>query len=158
MIYLLEHNDEGSLGVVLNRPSRTAVAEALPSWRDVVTHPDVLFEGGPVQQDGALCLGAVEAEAAGLHPLHTGVASIDLDGSADDVVGVASALRIFAGYAGWSAGQLVGELVEGAWWVVPGSRDDLFSDEPASLWARVLRRQRAPLAFFSTYPDEPGSN
>jgi putative transcriptional regulator len=158
VIYLLEHHAEGTLGVVLNRPSRTSVAEALPSWRDVVTSPGMVFEGGPVQRDGALCLGAVETEAPRVSKLHDGIASVDLDGDADDVVGVASALRIFVGYAGWSAGQLDDELVEGAWWVVPGSRSDLFSDEPEQLWSRVLRRQRPPLAFFATYPDDPERN
>ncbi len=158
VIYLLEHHGEGTLGVVLNRPSRTSVAEALPSWRDVVSQPGMVFEGGPVQRDGALCLGAVDADTETMRRLHDGIASVDLEGDADDVVGVASALRIFVGYAGWSAGQLDDELVEGAWWVVPGSRTDLFSDEPERLWSRVLRRQRPPLAFFATYPDDPGNN
>ncbi len=90
--------------------------------------------------------------------LLNGIASVDLEGDADDVVGVASALRIFVGYAGWSPGQLDDELVEGAWWVVPGSRADLFSDEPERLWSRVLRRQQPPLAFFATYPDDPSHN
>jgi putative transcriptional regulator len=158
VIYLLEHHAEGTLGVVLNRPSRTSVAEALPSWRDVVSQPGMVFEGGPVHQDGALCLGAVEVEAPRMSKLHDGIASVDLEGEADDVVGVASALRIFVGYAGWSAGQLDDELTEGAWWVVPGSRSDMFSDEPELLWSRVLRRQRPPLAFFATYPDDPTQN
>jgi putative transcriptional regulator len=90
--------------------------------------------------------------------LHDGIASVDLEGEAEDVVGVASALRIFVGYAGWSPGQLDDELTDGAWWVVSGSRSDLFSDEPELLWSQVLRRQRPPLAFFATYPDDPTQN
>jgi putative transcriptional regulator len=163
VIYLLEHHAEGTLGVVLNRPSTTSVGEVLPQWRDVVSGPAVLFEGGPVQPDGALCLGAVagssEAALEGqTRPLHDGVASIDLDGDPGDVIGLATALRVFAGYAGWSAGQLDGELEQGAWWVVPGSLQDLFSDEPQALWSRVLRRQPPPLSYMSTYPADPSRN
>jgi putative transcriptional regulator len=158
VIYLLEHHAEGTLGVVLNRPSTTAVGEVLPQWRDVVSGPAVLFEGGPVQPDGALCLGAVKGADGGVRPLHDGVASIDLDGDPDDVIGLATALRVFAGYAGWSAGQLDGELEQGAWWVVPGSLRDLFSDHPEALWASVLRRQPPPLCYMSTLPADPSRN
>lgn len=158
VIYLLEHHAEGTLGVVLNRPSTTSVGEVLPQWRDVVSGPAVLFEGGPVQPDGALCLGAVEGSEGGVRPLHDGVASIDLDGDPGDVIGLATALRVFAGYAGWSAGQLDGELEQGAWWVVPGTLRDLFSDVPQTLWSRVLRRQPPPLSYMSTYPADPSRN
>lgn len=158
VIYLLEHHAEGTLGVVLNRPSTTSVGEVLPQWRDVVSGPAVLFEGGPVQPDGALCLGAVRGTEAGVRPLHDGVASIDLDGDPEDVIGRATALRVFAGYAGWSAGQLDDELEQGAWWVVPGSLRDLFSDHPESLWTSVLRRQPPPLSYMSTYPADPSRN
>jgi putative transcriptional regulator len=158
VIYLLEHHAEGTLGVVLNRPSTTSVGEVLPQWRDVVSGPAVLFEGGPVQPDGALCLGAVEGTEGGGRPLHDGVASIDLDGDPDDVIGRATALRVFAGYAGWSAGQLDDELEQGAWWVVTGSLQDLFSDHPETLWTRVLRRQAPPLAYMSTYLADSSRN
>ena len=74
------------------------------------------------------------------------------------VLGTVTALRIFAGYAGWSGGQLDDELEQGAWWVVPGTPADLFSPEPDDLWVRVLRRQPPPLAFVSTYPEDPEQN
>jgi putative transcriptional regulator len=158
VVYLLEHNDEGTLGVVLNRPSATDVAAVLPQWRDVVSGPPVLFEGGPVQPDGALCLGAVATAPSAARALHDGIVSIDLDGDPHDVVGLASAVRVFAGYAGWTAGQLDAELAEGAWWVVRGSREDLFSERPEQLWAGVLRRQPPPLSYMSTYTDDPERN
>jgi putative transcriptional regulator len=148
VVYLLEHNAEGTLGVVINRPSSTPVEAALPAWRDLATSPAVLFEGGPVQPDGALCLGATT----------TGVESVDLDGDSGAVVGEVNALRVFAGYAGWSAGQLEGELEQDAWWVVPGSPADLFTADPEHLWSRVLRRQPPPLAFASTFPEDPSRN
>ena len=158
VVYLLEHNADGTLGVVLNRPSATDVSEVLPRWRDLVSGPPVLFEGGPVQPDGALCLGALDTAPTDARALHDGIVSVDLDGDPEAVVGKASALRVFAGYAGWSAGQLDAEIAEGAWWVVPGSRGDLFSGEPAGLWSSVLRRQPPPLSYMSTYPDDPSRN
>jgi putative transcriptional regulator len=71
------------------------------------------------------------------------------------IVGLTRRLRVFAGHAGWSPGQLDDEMAEGAWWSVPGSADDLFSTEPRTLWARVLRRQPPPLNLVSTYPPDP---
>ena len=65
-----------------------------------------------------------------------GVATVDLDGDSEQIVALASRLRIFAGHAGWSPGQLDAELAEGAWWVVPGSRRDLFSAEPREMWSQ----------------------
>ena len=65
---------------------------------------------------------------------------------------------MFAGHSGWSPGQLDEEIVEGAWWVVPGSPDDLFSAEPRTMWRRVLRRQPPPLSLVSTLPEDPSQN
>ena len=67
-------------------------------------------------------------------------------------------LRIFAGYAGWAAGQLEGEIDEGAWYVVDSEPRDAFTDNPERLWREVLRRQRGRLAMVSTYPDDPTQN
>jgi putative transcriptional regulator len=80
---------------------------------------------------------------------------VDLDGDVASIRSITSSLRVFAGHAGWSAGQLEDELAEGAWWVVDGTADDLFSDDPHPLWSRVLRRQPYPLNLVSTYPTDP---
>ena len=82
-----------------------------------------------------------------------GVYVVDLDGDAEALRG--TPLRIFVGYAGWTPGQLEDELAQCAWWTVPGSAADVFSAEPWDLWPRVLRRQQPPLAYVSTYPDDP---
>jgi putative transcriptional regulator len=67
-------------------------------------------------------------------------------------------LRVFAGHPGWSPGQLEGELDEGAWWVFRGGPDDLFSDDPRTMWRQVLRRQPSPVNLLSTYPADPTLN
>ncbi len=63
-----------------------------------------------------------------------------------------------AGYAGWTAGQLEGEIRTGSWYVVEAEARDAFTDSPEDLWVRVLRRQRNELAFVSTYPADPTLN
>jgi putative transcriptional regulator len=69
-----------------------------------------------------------------------------------------SAVRIFAGYAGWGAGQLEAEIEEGAWYVVPAEPEDPFLRDPGRLWGKVLRRQGGQLAMLATMPTEPGLN
>ncbi len=161
VIYLLEHDGGGTVGVVLNRPSHTPVGQVLPDWHDAVSGPAVVFGGGPVQPDGALCLGQLDAggvEPPGRQEVVDGVSTVDLDGDVTVIAPLARSLRVFAGHAGWSPGQLDGELAEGAWWVVSGGPADLFSEQPRTMWARVLRRQPPPLSLISTYPSDVSVN
>ena len=156
VIYLLEHDGGGTVGVVANRPSRTPVGQVLPDWHDAISEPPVVFAGGPVQPDGALCLGRLRGPArSAARQIVDEVATIDLDGDVGDAAAATSRLRVFAGHAGWAPGQLERELLERAWWVLPGTPADLFDEAPRSLWARVLRRQGAPLNIFSTFPADP---
>jgi putative transcriptional regulator len=156
VIYLLEHDGGGTVGVVINRPSRTPVGQVLPNWHDAISEPPVVFAGGPVQPDGALCLGRLRGPGRpAARQIVEQVATIDLDGEVTEAAAATSRLRVFAGHAGWAPGQLERELAERAWWVLPGSPDDLFDESPRALWARVLRRQGSPLNIFSTYSADP---
>jgi putative transcriptional regulator len=158
VVYLLEHDGGGTVGVVMNRPSHTPVGQVLPDWHDAVSGPAVVFGGGPVQPDGALCLGMLPPGSEGIREVVDGVSTVDLDGDVAVIAPNARRLRVFAGHAGWAPGQLDDELSEGAWWVLGGSPDDLFSAEPTSMWRRVLRRQPPPLNLVSTYPPDPSLN
>jgi len=162
VIYLLEHDDDGTVGVVLNRPSRTPVGQVLPDWYDAVSEPQVVFGGGPVQPDGALCLGLASGAPgpAGdrLRPLTDGMCTVDLDADVDQITAVTTRMRVFAGHAGWEGGQLDSELSAGAWFVVAGSAGDVFSQQPVQLWRDVLRRQPAPLCFVAGFPRDPTLN
>jgi len=163
VVYLLEDYSGGTVGVVINRPSRTPVGQVLPLWQDAVSEPSVVFGGGPVLVDGALCLGQVGGDGVGedessVRRLMDGLATVDLDADVALITGLTTQLRIFAGHAGWSAGQLDGELAQGAWFVVTGSAADVFSEEPRELWSRVLRRQPPPLNLVATYPPDPSLN
>ena len=67
-------------------------------------------------------------------------------------------MRFFAGYAGWGAGQLEGEIATHGWFIVDTLPDDPFATDPVELWREVLRRQGGELARFATHPSEPGVN
>ncbi|WP_433253237.1 YqgE/AlgH family protein [Streptosporangium sp. CA-135522] len=167
VVLVLEHDlDGGTLGVVLNRPSDISVTQVLPTWDALVTGPPVLFQGGPVQTDSALALAAVPSgqEPLGWRRLHAGTAAVsrlgtvDLDAPPEILAGEIAQMRIFAGYAGWTAGQLEAEIGEGAWYVVDAEPGDTFHHDPGSLWRAVLRRQRGELAYVATCPDDPSMN
>ena len=163
VILLLDHDDEGTLGVVLNRPSDVPVGAVLPPWEGRTTGTDVLFTGGPVADDSALALGILPGPHDGPEPewfrrVAGPFGLVDLDLDPDDSVAVLDAIRIYAGYAGWSAGQLEDEVAEGAWYVVDGGPVDVFDAEPEDLWQRVLRRQTGDLAFVATPSTDPRLN
>jgi putative transcriptional regulator len=158
VVYLLEHDGGGTVGVILNRPSHTPVGQVLPDWHDAVSGPAVVFGGGPVQPDGALCLGQLESGMPGIREVVDGVSTIDLDGDVAVIAPIARRLRVFAGHAGWSPGQLDAERAEGAWWVLAGGPEDLFSADPRTMWQAVLRRQPPPLSLLSTFHADPSLN
>jgi len=161
VVLLLDHTEDGALGVVVNRPLEVAVDAVLPAWQPHVTSPGRLFQGGPVALDSALGLVAVpgdDEEPLGVRRIIGSLGLVDLDTPPEVVVPELSGLRIFAGYAGWSAGQLEEEIAEGSWFVVDAEPRDAFTDAPGDLWRTVLRRQRGDLAFLSTYPEDPALN
>jgi putative transcriptional regulator len=168
VVLLLAYNDEGALGLVLNRPSQMDVGEPLPQWEHLAAEPAVLFLGGPVQHQAVICLARNAAAGApgeegpreewleeDWKEVAPGVGTLDLDRDPVDVEGRVRQVRLFAGYAGWGAGQLESEIEAGAWWVVDAEPGDAFTVQPGDLWKQVLRRQPLPLKFVSWYPDDP---
>ena len=161
VVLLLDHDEDGSLGVVLNRPTPVAVSSVLPDWAGSVDPPEVLFEGGPVSSDAALavaCVPEVGADPIGFRRLFGLTGIIDLDTPPEVLAPAMTRLRIFAGYSGWGSGQLEAELAEGSWYVVPATTEDVFDAEPTALWSAVLRRQPNELAWVSTKPADPTLN
>lgn len=160
VILVLDHGADRALGVVVNRPSPTDVSEVLPSWRPLATEPGRLFSGGPVEQESALCLARVPGDDSpdGLRRILGSIAVVDLEAAADNLTGRLRGLRVFAGYACWSAGQLEGEIVDGSWFVVDAEPSDAFSSDPDRLWQLVLRRQPGDLAYVASYPSDPEWN
>jgi putative transcriptional regulator len=157
--------DDGALGLVLNRPSDTDVTDVLPEWAPLSGPPPVVFVGGPVQPNAAICLGRGRAGGAATAAFSvlegvpgTSVGTVDLDAKPEVVRTAVEQVRLFAGYAGWSAGQLEAEVDEGAWFLLDALPADAFSGQPEALWGDVLRRQGPPVAFAASYPPDPTLN
>lgn len=161
VVLLLDVNDEGALGVVLNRPSQVLVADVLEPWRDAVAEPEVLFRGGPVGTDGALAVARLrdpQDPPVGWRPVAGLLGMVDLDTPTELVDGSLSAMRVFAGYAGWGAGQLEREVAEGSWYVVTSEAADAFRGDPDVLWRDVMKRQPGMLAWHVNRPVDPDLN
>ncbi len=160
VIFLLDHDEDGALGVIINRPSELPVLAVLPGWADAVSEPSLLFSGGPVAQDSALAIGLATGAGppTGFKQLIGDYGLVDLDAAPIDLTPGLAGVRIFSGYAGWSPGQLEVEIAEGSWYVVGARAGDLTHPEPNRLWRTVLRRQPGDLAYLSTLPSDPSMN
>lgn len=161
VVLLLDVNDDGALGVVLNRPGDVPVDDILEPWGDVVDAPEVLFRGGPVGADGALAVALSTAggeDGAGFRIVAGRLGLLDLDTPSELVVGTIERLRLFVGYAGWGAGQLQGEIAREDWYVVPSTYDDVFGADSGGLSRRVLKRQPGELALHATRPADASLN
>jgi putative transcriptional regulator len=171
VVLVLDCDEDGALGVILNEISQVRLDSVLPDWVSLVSRPQLLYHGGPVSPNGAICLASVvsadeeppgwrrlfhSSQAGGPGRLTVGL--LHLDTPIEIVSGAYRDLRIFAGYSGWAAGQLQAEIAEGMWHVLAADYADIFGTEPLDLWRRVLRRQQSALALFSTWVEDPDLN
>lgn len=173
VLLVLDHDEDGALGVVLNRASAVPVRDSLDEWNHLTAHPPVVFGGGPVEPTAVVALGhAIGVTDPHASDTDTGDAAggeggtrildrirlVDLE--SDPVLAAAelARVRIFAGYAGWAPDQLEDEIQQGAWFVVDATPDDVFTDHPEGLWHAVLRRQPDELRLLSTFPSDPTLN
>lgn len=161
VVLLVEHTEEGALGVVLNRPSETPLTEGpLQAWGDLAADPPLVFVGGPVSPGAAVCLARPMPHTSpeGFQHVVDGLGVIDLGCDPTLVSGTLDRLRVFAGYAGWGAGQLEDEIEEGAWFVLDADPEDAMSSQPGGLWRFVLKRQGGKLALIANFPADPNMN
>jgi putative transcriptional regulator len=160
VVLVLDHDEDGALGIVLNRASGVPVREAVSPWVELAASPPVVFGGGPVEPTAIVALGHATPGVApdGSTPILDRVRLVDLD--TDPVLAAADLqhVRVFAGYAGWAPGQLESEILQGAWFTVDATPADVFTDDPDDLWHTVLRRQPDELALFATFPSDPTMN
>jgi len=166
VVLVLEHDPAaGALGVVLNRPLPVPVGAELPAWAasSVVAEPAVVFSGGPVEDDSVLLVALAQPGSAPqeLRQVTPRVVVVPFTVPADEAYRWSDGVRVFAGYAGWAAGQLEAEVEGGFWYVVDSEPSDLVDAEPAALWRAVLRRQRgalAALALVASWTPDPELN
>ena len=163
MIFVLEHHDEGALGVVLNRPSREELDEPLDRWVDLQTRSvaGVRRRAGRARRPdrpGPRRTEPLDEADEHLAPLSGDHRLGRPRRRPGDWSPSISALRVFRGYAGWGPGQLEGEIEAGAWLVLDPEPNDVFTADPDELWRTVLRRQPGRLAWLADAPDDLAAN
>jgi putative transcriptional regulator len=171
VVYVLQHSDEGALGLVLNRPTEEERIPGLDSWMEELSHPRVVFDGGPVQTNTLIAVAALTQQATGLFdqdqqldgssdepdgfaPLDHGLGTVDLTQLPGEIAEDLQSLRVFRGYSGWGPGQLDDEINEGAWLALACDAADLFTPNPRGLWRNVLRRAGGREALLADAPDD----
>lgn len=160
VIYVIDHDEAGAIGVVLNRPANTEVDEVLPALAPASAAPRVMFVGGPISKQGIICLARARPgeRPDGFHHISGTLGRLDLEQHLDGAQHEVDELRLFAGYSGWGPGQLDGELIIDSWFICDVHPDDPLDRDPDTLWQRVLRRQGGRLARFAHAPLEPELN
>jgi putative transcriptional regulator len=157
VVLVTEHSEEGASGLVLNRPSPSPVVELVPSLEPLVEEEEPVWFGGPVQPNAVLVLGEfVDPEEAAV-PLFGALGLPALD-DPEEVVPATTRRRVFAGYAGWGAGQLEDELGREDWILERAEPDDAFTESPHDLWADVLRRKGGIYELVARIPEDPSVN
>ncbi|WP_041481129.1 YqgE/AlgH family protein [Corynebacterium pseudotuberculosis] len=163
VILLLEHNEATTFGVNLASRNSVAVFNVMPEWAPLVSKPQALYIGGPLNQQGVIGIG-VSAPGVDIvsHPHFNRLANrlvhVDLRTQPEDVAADLSGLRLFAGYAEWEPGQLNEEIEKGEWYVAPALSSDVTAAGNVDVWGDVMRRQPMPLPLYSTYPMDVSEN
>lgn len=160
VVLLVQHNEQGALGVILNRPLETTIEEV---WSQVSVLPcnaeGALYQGGPCP--GPLMVAHTDGSVSDLEVCKGVYFSTDKDSIEQLVSQTEGPLKFFVNYAGWSAGQLEGEIESGGWVATPAGQGEIFRGDD-ELWPTVLRLagRRARLAGVDPklIPDDPSVN
>jgi putative transcriptional regulator len=157
VVLVVAHDEDGAVGLVLNRPTDTEVVEAVPELAELVEPEAVVSIGGPVQDEAVVVLAEWEdTEEAGTIVFEN-VGLMNGESDSERIAAATRRVRIFAGYAGWSGGQLEAELEEPSWILEPAQAEDVFGDQ-TDLWASVVRRKGGPFTLIATMPEDPSLN
>lgn len=154
VVFLLEHDESGAVGVVLNLPTDLLVRDHLPDIGAKLSEPPFVFYGGPVNSDTAIALGQ-GSDLDFIRP--SAVANIGIVDIEEPLAGL-DKLRVFAGYSGWDPSQLEAELAEEAWWPLVANLTDVFADDVSRMWERTVERAPGNIPLYATYPFDPSEN
>ena len=158
VVLITEHNEEGAMGIVLNRPATMTVSEAAPELEQLVAAGDDVFVGGPVQPSAVIVLAEwLDPEDVAV-PVFDGIGFVGADSEPDELARTVDRARVFAGFAGWGAGQLETELERDDWILEPALPEDVFADAPDQLWSDVLQRKGGEYALVARMPLDPSLN
>jgi putative transcriptional regulator len=158
VVLIVEHTEEGALGLVLNRPSETSVGEAVPQLGEMLDAQQQLFIGGPVQPSAVIVLAEFEDPTDAALLAFDDVGVLGTGPESEELSAGVRTGRAFLGHAGWGPGQLDGELERGDWIVEPARLRDAFAEEPKELWSQVLTRKGGSYALVARMPADPSMN
>jgi putative transcriptional regulator len=158
VVLITEHSDEGAMGIVLNRPATTTVADATPELVELVEPEEGVYVGGPVQQSAVIVLAEFGDPTDAAVPVFDRIGFIAAGTDPEELARTVDRARVFAGFAGWSPGQLEGELERDDWILAPALPDDVFAQAPAGLWKDVLERKGGQFALIARMPLDPSLN
>jgi putative transcriptional regulator len=158
VVLITEHNDEGAMGIVLNRPATTTVADAAPELEELVLPGDDVYVGGPVQPSSVIVLAEWETPDDSAVLVFDGVGFVGAGADPDELGRTVVRARVFAGFAGWSPEQLEAELERDDWILEPAQPDDVFTETPDDLWSDVLERKGGQYALVARMPLDPSLN
>ncbi len=147
VVLICEHGEEGTLGLIINRPTELLLSDVLPAISVLKGTSYVLYAGGPVQPEGVVMLFRVVQEAAHLRKVMERV-YLGLNREALERVITqpqpTETFRAYAGYAGWAPGQLEFEMGMGSWVVVQADPASIFDKAPEALWSEMVEALQAP--------------
>ena len=158
VVLIVEHTEEGAMGIVLNRAANADLDEAVPDLADIPEIEDTMHVGGPVQPQTVILVAEFSDPEADT-PLVIG--SVGVVGAETDLDELPASIirgRAFAGYAGWGPGQLEAELEQEAWFTVAPLPEDLLADDPDELWSQVLARKGGWHRVVARMPADPSLN
>lgn len=158
VVAIAHHDGDGALGIVLNRPSATAVVDAVPELEGVLAGEQVVHFGGPVHHDAIVVLAEFRDPTLAAYLVSERIGLVSDRTGIDGLRAAADRCRVYAGYAGWGPGQLESELEREDWILDVVHADDVFADEPDELWAHVLDRKGGEYRLLARYPDDPNLN
>ncbi len=146
VVLLIRHDEGGSMGVVINRPTDIPLAKALPDFGRVTPPDDRIYYGGPVEPESVLFI----ARMSSTPPASTEVLPNVYASGSRKLLGELFAhqrpvdgLRLYSGYAGWDPGQLELEIMRGDWHRVPAEAKWIFDERPEKIWPELNRRATA---------------
>jgi putative transcriptional regulator len=158
VVLIVEHNEEGALGLVLNRPSETNVGDAVPELATLLEPTQLLFIGGPVQPSSVIVLAEFEDPTDAALLAFGDVGVLGTGSSPEELSTGIRAGRAFLGHAGWGPGQLDGELERGDWILEAARLEVAFCSVARGLWCEVLSRKGGSYALVARMPADPSMN
>lgn len=159
VVLVCHHDADGAFGLVLNQPTENKIGEVLVADMPEHLKEGQVFLGGPVQ---TTALSYLHADA--FLPDANVMPSLSVGHSLDDLIDLGESfsptrqLRCFAGYAGWSGGQLEEEMKRKAWVIHPASLDLVFAAQPQRLWKEILLQKGWKYRLLANAPDDLSLN